>query len=116
MSIPPQADFFYKEAWTPELDGVIVECLIGLKDVAHWSKSVFPSWFIFMAAEQIKYEAGVMFSVAELKDRVEVLRKRYKTFKAVLRIRGAYWDPTTKVVSAPEESWKQIQKVLYHIC
>ncbi|KAG6423500.1 hypothetical protein SASPL_113897 [Salvia splendens] len=117
MSIPPLSDFFYKGKWSPACDGVLVDCLIMLKGETQWSKSVVPSWFLPTAAEWMKDKASVIFSELELKDGVDLLRKRYYTFKVVLRIQGAYLDAPMKVVVAPADSWEKMLKMnAYAIC
>ncbi|KAL1536534.1 hypothetical protein AAHA92_29170 [Salvia divinorum] len=91
MNIPPQAVFLYKDAWR--------------------TSSVFPSWFLLTAADEIKNNVGIVFSEDDLKDRAEVLWMRYHTFRYVLRQRGAIWDMPSKSVITPDEVWKKIFKL-----
>ncbi|XP_047938631.1 uncharacterized protein LOC125186324 [Salvia hispanica] len=90
---------------------MVVDCLIMLKGEMQWSKSTVPSWFLPLAAEWMKDKADVIFSELELKDRVDLLRKRYYTFKVVLRIRGACLDAPTKAIVAPADSWEKMLKM-----
>ncbi|KAL1546424.1 hypothetical protein AAHA92_23024 [Salvia divinorum] len=110
INLSHQAAFLYKGDWSPSCDTIFVDCLISLKGETHWTRSVFPSWFLLTAAEEIKNNVGVIFSEIDLKDHVEVLRTRYHTFKDVLRHRGAFWDMPTKFVIAPDEVWEKILK------
>ncbi|KAG6394947.1 hypothetical protein SASPL_145538 [Salvia splendens] len=73
--------------------------------------TAFPSWILLTASDWIKTKACVKFSELELKERVDLLRTRYYTFKAVIRLRGAYWNQQTKAVVAPKESWDYMLKV-----
>ncbi|KAG6391011.1 hypothetical protein SASPL_148757 [Salvia splendens] len=85
MEIPSQSEFLYKGKWSPACDHVLVDCLIMLKEENNMS--------------------------ATLKERVDLLRKRYYTFKAVIRLRGTYWNQQTKAVVAPNESWDNMLKM-----
>ncbi|KAG6389135.1 hypothetical protein SASPL_150594 [Salvia splendens] len=111
MAIPPQADLFYKGKWSPACDDALVDCLIMLKEERDVSNTVYPSWFLLTASDWIKNKVSVVFSELELNDRIQMLRKRYYTFKAVLRLRGAYWNPQMKTVVAPQESWDNMLKM-----
>ncbi|KAG6404463.1 hypothetical protein SASPL_136711 [Salvia splendens] len=111
MRIPPQTDFFYNGKWSPTCDDALVDCLIMLKEERNVSNTAYPLWFLLTASDWIKNKAGVIFSELELKDRIAMLRKRYYTFKAVIRLRGAYWNPETKAVVAPQESWDTMLKM-----
>ncbi|KAG6415911.1 hypothetical protein SASPL_123330 [Salvia splendens] len=111
MAIPPQADFFYTGKWSPACDDALVDCLIMLKEERDVTKNIYPAWFILTACDWIKNKVSVVFSELELTDRIEMLRKRYYTFKAVLRLRGAYWNPQLKAVVAPQESWDNMLKM-----
>ncbi|KAL1566888.1 hypothetical protein AAHA92_02431 [Salvia divinorum] len=111
MNIPPQSTFLYKGGWSPTIDNIFMECLIRLKTEMRWTKSVFPSWFLLTAAEEIKTTMGVILSEVELRDRAKVLHCRYQIFKAVLRQRGAHWDMPQKAVIAPNEAWERLFKV-----
>ncbi|KAG6390894.1 hypothetical protein SASPL_148639 [Salvia splendens] len=66
----------------------LLDCFIMLKEETHWSKTVFPSWFLLIDANWIKNKAGVIFFELELKNWVDLLRKWYYTFKSILCIRG----------------------------
>ena len=88
-----------------------MECLISLKTQTDWDKLFFPSWFLHAAADKLRNETGVVFEEVDLKERVEILHKRYRTFKAVTRISGAWWSMEAKAVLAPDESWDSILKV-----
>ncbi|KAG6407498.1 hypothetical protein SASPL_130489 [Salvia splendens] len=111
MVIPQQAEFFYKGKWSPACDDALVDCLIMLKEERDVSTTVYPAWFLLTASDWIKNKVSVVFSEFELKDRIDMLRKRYYTFKAVLRLRGAYWNPQMKAVVAPQESWDNMLKM-----
>ncbi|KAG6411609.1 hypothetical protein SASPL_129692 [Salvia splendens] len=99
MNIPPQAAFLYRGEWSPNCDSIFVACLIRFKGETHWTKTVFPSWFLLTVVAEIKDQAGVVFTERKLKDRVEILRSRYHTFKGVIR-HGAVWDMPTKSLNA----------------
>ncbi|KAG6427958.1 hypothetical protein SASPL_112206 [Salvia splendens] len=111
MVIPQQAEFFYKGKWSPACDDALVDCLIMLKEERGVSTTVYPVWFLLTASDWIKNKVSVVFSEFELKDRIDMLRKRYYTFKAVLRLRGAYWNPQMKAVVAPQDSWDNMLKM-----
>ncbi|KAG6403178.1 hypothetical protein SASPL_135395 [Salvia splendens] len=111
MTIPPQTEFFYKGKWCSACDDALLDCLIMLKAERNVSTTEYPAWFLLNASDWIKNKASVIFSALELKDRIAMLRKRYYTFKAVIRLRGAYWNPETKAVVVPQESWDNILKM-----
>ncbi|KAG6392830.1 hypothetical protein SASPL_147058 [Salvia splendens] len=111
MAIPAQSEFLYKGKWSPACDDVLVDCLIMLKEENNLKATEFPSWILLTASAWIKNKACVNYSELELKERVDLLRKRYYTFKAVIRLRGAYWNQQTKAVVAPNESWDNMLKM-----
>ncbi|KAG6416036.1 hypothetical protein SASPL_123458 [Salvia splendens] len=111
MSIPSQSEFLHNGKWSPGCDDALVDCLIMLKEENNMSFTACPSRILGTASDWIKTKACVKFSELELKERVDLLRKRYHTFKAVIRLRGAYWNQHTREVVAPKESWDNMLKV-----
>ncbi|KAG6419002.1 hypothetical protein SASPL_121210 [Salvia splendens] len=111
MAIPSQSEFLYNAKWSPACDDALVDCLIILKGENNMLPTEFPSWILLTASDWIKNKACVKFSELELKERVDLLRTRYYTFKAVIRLRGAYWNQQTKAVVAPKESWDYMLKM-----
>lgn len=53
------------------------------------------------------------FSWDEICDRYAPLMKRYKTFKALIRVSGVFWDQLTNVVHANDEIWSSICEVRF---
>ncbi|KAG6415896.1 hypothetical protein SASPL_123315 [Salvia splendens] len=53
----------------------------------------------------------MLFSEPELKQRLDFMKLRYTTFKAVVGNKGASWDVQAEFVRANDELWEKILKV-----
>ncbi|KAL1558481.1 hypothetical protein AAHA92_08940 [Salvia divinorum] len=102
MNFPLRYMFFYKGKWTPEMDTILVDTLLRLKGETGWILEEFPSYFLLIAGKEIEEKEHMLLYDIELSNRVEALHTRYRTFKDLWRVRGAYWDFRTKSVIAPE--------------
>ncbi|XP_078165241.1 uncharacterized protein LOC144559948 [Carex rostrata] len=51
------------------------------------------------------------FSVKQLKEQERTLKKQYKTVNRLRDQSGFGWDPTRKMVDAPEEVWAPIMQI-----
>ncbi|KAL1567603.1 hypothetical protein AAHA92_03066 [Salvia divinorum] len=110
MNIPLQPHFLYKENWTLEIDTILVDTIIRLKEETGWTLQEFPNYFLMTATREIKAKLAVHFNEAELRARLKVLCLRYRTFKEVLRHKGTYWDMDAKCVDAADCVWTKILK------
>ncbi|KAG6425218.1 hypothetical protein SASPL_115645 [Salvia splendens] len=108
MYIPPQTEYLYQGQWSVVCDTILIDCLERMKGHIYWDMPLFPSWITLSAAAKLKNSVGVVFSEAELDERVEILRKRYKTFKALVGTNGFRWDQPTKQIIASDEMWEKL--------
>ncbi|KAL1549623.1 hypothetical protein AAHA92_17703 [Salvia divinorum] len=110
MNIPLQLCFLYKKCWTPEIDTVLVDTIVRLKDQTKWVLTEFPNYFFFTAAKEIKNLRGTCFTEDELRKRVKFMQVRYQTFKEIINHEGAFWDMPSKSVIVADDVWIKIFK------
>ena len=115
MDIPPQNDFLYQGKWSPMIDDILVDTILKLQGELKCTVDAFPSWFMMSATLNIKTETGVVCSENELMERVDVLRKRYLTFRSIGRRHDTHCEPSTKSVVADDRVLELILKVQHLI-
>ncbi|KAL1560316.1 hypothetical protein AAHA92_10538 [Salvia divinorum] len=54
MNFSPQAMYLYKGKWTLEVDTILVDTLLRLKQETGWILKEFPSYFLLTAAKEIE--------------------------------------------------------------
>ncbi|KAL1564635.1 hypothetical protein AAHA92_06951 [Salvia divinorum] len=108
--VPPQAAFFYKRPWTPELDRKLLSTVIRLKETNPWEGAIIPQVEITEASKIIAGEHDIQLTCDELSTLLEVLKARYNTFNEVLATSGVTWKINANLVVATEEVWSQILK------
>ena len=111
MIIPPQAVYLYFGNWTPEIDELVLDMIIKLKGETQWMLDEFPSWFLMTAQREVLSKTNILFTEPELKQRLDFMKLRYTTFKALSRTHGAYYDVQAEFVRANDEVWERIFKV-----
>ncbi|XP_042002433.1 uncharacterized protein LOC121751698 [Salvia splendens] len=110
MLIPQQAVYLYYGNWTLEIDEIVLNMIIKLKRETQWKLDEFPSSFILMAQHAVKTKTKILLTEVDIKQRLNFLKQRYTTFKAVVGYKGASYDVEAKFVRAPDEIWEEILK------
>lgn len=113
MNIPPQTEYLYQGQWSVVCDTILIDCLERMKGHIYGDMPLFPSWITLSAAAELKNSVGVVFSESELDERVDILRKRYKTFKELVRTNGFRWDQPTKSIIASDAMWEKLISVFF---
>lgn len=103
--LPHQSSFLYQTNWNHEIDTMILQILIRLKQESGCEGTVFPSHFIFEVKSVIENELGQSFEWYELVDRIHFLERRYKTFDELVHLEGTYWNPVTNTVIVTTNTW-----------
>lgn len=110
MIIPPQASYLYYANWSTEVDEIVLNTIIKLKQETTWMLPDFPQWFLMTAQRELQLNTGIMFTEVEIKQRMDFLKLRFKTFKG-LQIQGGSWDVGAKIIRANDEIWEKILQV-----
>ncbi|KAG6425391.1 hypothetical protein SASPL_115824 [Salvia splendens] len=69
----------------------------------------FPPWFFMTAQKELQSNTGIQFTEAEIKQRMDFMKLRYKTFKQV-QTEGASWDVGAQYLRANDDVWEKIFK------
>ncbi|KAG6411708.1 hypothetical protein SASPL_129792 [Salvia splendens] len=94
MLIPQQAVYLYYGNWTLEIDEIVLNMIIKLKRETQWKFDEFPSSFILTAQHAVKTKTNILLTEVDIKQRLNFLKQRYTTFKAVVGYKGASYDKT----------------------
>ncbi|XP_042058916.1 uncharacterized protein LOC121803301 isoform X3 [Salvia splendens] len=70
----------------------------------------FPPWFFMTAQKELQSNTGIQFTEAEIKQRMDFMKLRYKTFKQV-QTEGASWDVGAQYLRANDDVWEKIFKL-----
>ncbi|XP_042058915.1 uncharacterized protein LOC121803301 isoform X2 [Salvia splendens] len=62
----------------------------------------FPPWFFMTAQKELQSNTGIQFTEAEIKQRMDFMKLRYKTFKQV-QTEGASWDVGAQYLRANDD-------------
>lgn len=111
MIIPPQAVYLYFGNWTREIDELVLDMIIKLKRETHLMLDEYPSWFLLTVQREVHSKTNILFSEPELKQRLDFMKLRYNTFKAVVGNKGFTWIQQSEFVRAKDELWEKIMKV-----
>ncbi|KAG6400585.1 hypothetical protein SASPL_137426 [Salvia splendens] len=114
MYVPPQAVYLYFGYWTMELDEIVLNMINKLKMETHWKFDVFPDCFVEKAQHTVQTKTNITLTKVDIKLRLDFLKKRYTTFKAVMKNKGASYDVEAKVVRASDVIWEAILNVTYY--
>ncbi|KAK4400381.1 hypothetical protein Sango_1144200 [Sesamum angolense] len=104
------AKYFYGKNWTKEQDLVFVNMLAWQADLGH--RQTNPNR---PSRVSLDYACGAVDVFAETShprqfylDRLNVLCRRFYTFRRLLDEPGFTWNEVTNRVLAPKESWKKL--------
>ncbi|KAG6388815.1 hypothetical protein SASPL_150251 [Salvia splendens] len=114
MYFPPQAAYLYYGYWTMELDEIVLNTINKLKMETQWKLDVFPDWFCEKAQHAVQTKTNITLTKVDIKLRLDFLKKRYTTFKAVTKNKGASYDVEAKVVRASDVIWEAMLNVTYY--
>ncbi|KAG6394650.1 hypothetical protein SASPL_145239 [Salvia splendens] len=108
MYVPPQAVYLYFGCWTMELDEIVLNTINKLKMETQWKFDVFPDWYYEKAQHAVQTKTNTTLTNVDIKLRLDFLKKRYTTFNAVTKNKGASYDVEAKVVRASDMIWEAI--------
>ena len=114
MTPPNQASYLYHGVWSAATDSIVLDTMLTMKKETRWTGNNFPSWFLMTAAQELQTRMGIVVTEEELAKRMVIMHRRYRVFKAVVRTFGAQWDQDNKIITASDELWEKIMKVLSH--
>ncbi|KAG6410397.1 hypothetical protein SASPL_128455 [Salvia splendens] len=109
--IPPQAVFFYKGKWTPEMDAMLLSTLITLRRGREWEDGNVPEDVPRNVRDVIMHPFGMDLTTDDIAGRVKLLKARYISFKKLVKTNGVQWNPQHKIVFASDSTWNFIFKV-----
>ncbi|KAG6412480.1 hypothetical protein SASPL_125159 [Salvia splendens] len=96
MLIPQQAVYLYYDNWTLEIDEIVLNMIIKLKRETQWKFDDFPTWFLMTAQHEVQTKTNILLTEVDIKQRLDFLKQRYTTFKAVVGYKGASYDVKAK--------------------
>lgn len=106
-----QEDFIYDLKWGQLTEDTFIDYL---SFEARISKFVWPSKVMVSlvhAIDATNKQHNTDFSYCYGMTKLDLLEKRYKTFKWLLSLPGVVYDPIANLVSASDAKWKYILKV-----
>ncbi|KAG6430352.1 hypothetical protein SASPL_108417 [Salvia splendens] len=108
--IPPQAVFFYKGKWTPEMDAMLLSTLITLRRGREWEDGNVPEDVLRNVRDVIMHPFGMDLTTDDIAGRVKLLKARYISFKKLVKTNGVQWNPQHRIVVASDSTWNFIFK------
>lgn len=108
-----QEDFIYDLKWNRQTENTFIDYL-SLE--ARIGKFIWPSKInisLLHAIDATNMQHNTDFSYCYGLTKLDLLEKRYKTFKWMLSLPGVVYDPVENLVSAPDVKWKFMLKVRF---
>lgn len=89
------------------VDGLLAAQREGKKSDNNFKKEVWKE-----LADKVNEKFKVNYSLEQLKNRYYALEKKYGVYKALREASGFGYDPTTGLVTAPDNVWDKYIQVL----
>lgn len=110
-----QQDFMYDLNWNEKVDNVFIEHLSLEARLGHFIWPSKTSTSLLAAKDYVCWRFEQEWSYKYCLRKLNLLEKRFSTFKWMLSIDGVKHDPETNALTAPDEVWKSILRVSFII-